>query len=62
MLLALLSLKLSGTAKVGVVTSIVTETGHSVKLIGIVERMDDLRPFNPKDFINALYGKTKDNA
>ncbi|ABO50584.1 signal recognition particle-docking protein FtsY [Desulforamulus reducens MI-1] len=54
--------KLDGTAKGGVVTSIVTEMAIPVKLIGIGERMDDLRPFNPKDFINALYGKTKDNA
>lgn len=53
--------KLDGTAKGGVVTSIVTEMAIPVKLIGIGERMDDLRPFNPKDFIDALYGKSKDD-
>ncbi|MEG6521587.1 signal recognition particle-docking protein FtsY [Desulfotomaculum sp. 1211_IL3151] len=53
--------KLDGTAKGGVVTSIVTEMAIPVKLIGIGERMDDLRPFNPKDFIDALYGKSKED-
>lgn len=53
--------KLDGTAKGGVVTAIVTEMAIPVKLIGIGERMDDLRPFNPKDFIDALYGKKKDD-
>ncbi|AQS59450.1 signal recognition particle-docking protein FtsY [Desulforamulus ferrireducens] len=53
--------KLDGTAKGGVVTAIVTEMAIPVKLIGIGERMDDLRPFNPKDFIDALYGKRKDD-
>ncbi|GAB6180594.1 signal recognition particle-docking protein FtsY [Desulfotomaculum defluvii] len=53
--------KLDGTAKGGVVTSIVTEMAIPVKLIGIGERMDDLRPFDPKDFIDALYGKSKDD-
>ncbi|MEW6696184.1 MAG: signal recognition particle-docking protein FtsY [Bacillota bacterium] len=52
--------KLDGTAKGGVVTAIVTEMAIPVKLIGIGERMDDLRQFNPKDFIDALYGKRKD--
>lgn len=53
--------KLDGTAKGGVVTAIVTEMAIPVKLIGIGERMDDLRPFDPKDFIDALYGKMKDD-
>lgn len=52
--------KLDGTAKGGVVTAIVTEMAIPVKLIGIGERMDDLRQFNPKDFIDALYGKRED--
>ncbi len=52
--------KLDGTAKGGVVTAIVTEMAIPVKLIGIGERTDDLRQFNPKDFIDALYGKRED--
>lgn len=51
--------KLDGTAKGGVVTSIVTEMAIPVKLIGIGERLDDLRPFDPKEFIAALYGKSQ---
>lgn len=53
--------KLDGTAKGGVVTAIVTEMAIPVKLIGIGERMDDLRQFNPKDFIDALYGVNKED-
>lgn len=53
--------KLDGTAKGGVITAIVTEMAIPVKLIGIGERMDDLRPFNPKDFIAALYGLNKED-
>ncbi|SHF31435.1 signal recognition particle-docking protein FtsY [Desulforamulus putei] len=53
--------KLDGTAKGGVVTAIVTEMAIPVKLIGIGERMDDLRQFNPRDFIDALYDKRKDD-
>lgn len=53
--------KLDGTAKGGVVTAIVTEMAIPVKLIGIGERMDDLRQFKPKDFIDALYGIKKDD-
>ncbi|MDO7787181.1 signal recognition particle-docking protein FtsY [Desulforamulus aquiferis] len=52
--------KLDGTAKGGVVTAIVTEMAIPVKLIGIGEAMDDLRQFDPKDFIDALYGVNKD--
>lgn len=53
--------KLDGTAKGGVVTAIVTEMAIPVKLIGIGERMDDLRPFDPKEFIDALYGVKRDD-
>ena len=53
--------KLDGTAKGGVVTAIVTEMAIPVKLIGIGEGMDDLKQFNPKDFIDALYGVNKED-
>ena len=53
--------KLDGTAKGGVVTAIVTEMAIPVKLIGIGEGMDDLKQFNPKDFIDALYGINKED-
>lgn len=49
--------KLDGTAKGGVVISIKEELGVPVRWIGVGEKMDDLRPFNAKDFANALFAK-----
>ncbi|MDQ7094715.1 signal recognition particle-docking protein FtsY [Desulfosporosinus sp. PR] len=48
--------KLDGTAKGGVVLGIQGETRIPVKWIGIGEGMEDLRPFVPKDFAEALFG------
>ena len=45
--------KLDGTAKGGVVISIKEELGVPVRWIGVGEGMDDLRPFNAKEFANA---------
>lgn len=49
--------KLDGTAKGGVVISIKEELGVPVRWIGVGEGMDDLHPFNAKDFTNALFDK-----
>ena len=49
--------KLDGTAKGGVVISIKEELGVPVRWIGVGEKMDDLRPFNAKEFANALFDK-----
>ncbi len=49
--------KLDGTAKGGVVISIKEELGVPVRWIGVGEKMDDLRPFNAKEFANALFAK-----
>ena len=49
--------KLDGTAKGGVVISIKEELGVPVRWIGVGEGMDDLRPFNAKEFANALFNK-----
>ncbi|TGE32771.1 signal recognition particle-docking protein FtsY [Desulfosporosinus sp. Sb-LF] len=49
--------KLDGTAKGGVVLGIQGETRIPVKWIGIGEGMEDLRPFVPKDFAEALFGR-----
>lgn len=46
--------KLDGTAKGGMVISIKNELGVPVKFIGVGEKMDDLQPFNPKDYAKAL--------
>jgi fused signal recognition particle receptor len=46
--------KLDGSAKGGVALPIAYELGLPVKLIGIGERLEDLRPFDPRDFARAL--------
>jgi fused signal recognition particle receptor len=46
--------KLDGSAKGGVAIPIAYELGLPVKLIGVGERLDDLRPFDPRDFSRAL--------
>ncbi len=46
--------KLDGSAKGGVVLAIATELGIPVKLIGTGEEVDDLQPFDPHQFADAL--------
>jgi fused signal recognition particle receptor len=46
--------KLDGTAKGGIALAIANELGIPVKLIGIGESLEDLRPFDPDDFARAL--------
>ena len=46
--------KLDGSAKGGIALAIAHELGLPVKLIGIGEGLDDLRPFDPEDFARAL--------
>lgn len=46
--------KLDGTAKGGVVLAIKEKLGVPVKYIGIGEGIDDLRPFNAKEFVEAI--------
>ena len=46
--------KLDGTAKGGIALAIANELGIPVKLIGIGEALEDLRPFDPDDFARAL--------
>lgn len=48
--------KLDGTAKGGVVVAIQRELGVPVKLVGLGEGPDDLVPFEPVDFVEALLG------
>jgi fused signal recognition particle receptor len=48
--------KLDGSAKGGIAIAIAHELGLPVKLIGIGESLDDLRPFDPTDFARALVG------
>ena len=49
--------KLDGSAKGGIVFAIETEMGLPVKLIGLGEQVDDLIPFEPTEFIQALFDR-----
>jgi fused signal recognition particle receptor len=46
--------KLDGTAKGGIALAIAHELGIPVKLIGVGEKLEDLRPFEPEEFARAL--------
>ena len=46
--------KLDGTARGGIALAIARELGLPVKLIGVGESVEDLRPFDPEDFARAL--------
>ena len=52
--------KLDGTAKGGVAVSIKQELDLPIKYIGIGEGEEDLRPFNAREFANAILGKDGD--
>lgn len=47
--------KLDGTAKGGIVFAIAHELKLPVKFVGVGEGMDDLIPFDPKEFVEALF-------
>jgi len=47
--------KLDGTARGGVVIAIKEDLNVPVKFIGVGEQIDDLQPFDPDDFANALF-------
>ena len=52
--------KLDGTAKGGIILAIKRELGIPVKFIGVGEGIDDLRPFEPSEFINAFFEDEND--
>ena len=47
--------KLDGTAKGGIVIAIAQELGVPVKFVGVGEGIDDLRPFDAKEFTKELF-------
>lgn len=47
--------KLDGTAKGGVVISIAKELGLPILWIGVGEGLEDLRPFDPEEFVEAIF-------
>jgi fused signal recognition particle receptor len=46
--------KLDGSAKGGIAVAIAHELGLPVKLVGVGETLDDLQPFDPREFARAL--------
>jgi fused signal recognition particle receptor len=48
--------KLDGTAKGGIVVAVQRELGVPVKLVGLGEGPDDLAPFDPAAFVDAILG------
>lgn len=50
--------KLDGTAKGGIVVAIARELKIPVKFIGLGEQVDDLQPFDPKQFAEALFAES----
>lgn len=47
--------KLDGTAKGGIIIPIKEELGIPVKLVGVGEKIDDIQPFVPSDYVEALF-------
>lgn len=47
--------KLDGTARGGIILSIKNKLGVPVKFIGVGEGIEDLRPFNAEEFVNAIF-------
>jgi fused signal recognition particle receptor len=50
--------KLDGTAKGGMVFAIAKELQLPIRFIGVGEKIDDLRPFEAQQFVDALFGET----
>jgi fused signal recognition particle receptor len=49
--------KLDGTAKGGVVFALAKRLGLPIRFIGVGEQVDDLRPFNAAEFVDALFSE-----
>lgn len=49
--------KLDGTAKGGIAVAIQQQLGIPIKFIGVGEAVDDLQPFDPHEFIEALFSQ-----
>jgi fused signal recognition particle receptor len=52
--------KLDGTAKGGIVVNICREFNIPIRFIGIGEQVDDLRDFDPQEFVEALFAEDDD--
>ena len=47
--------KLDGTAKGGIAAAITAELGVPIRYVGVGEQIDDLLPFSPTDYVDALF-------
>ncbi|BAK75181.1 signal recognition particle-docking protein FtsY [Pseudogulbenkiania sp. NH8B] len=54
-LTGLILTKLDGTAKGGVIAAIAKQNPVPLRFVGVGESIDDLRPFNAKDYVDALF-------
>ena len=54
--------KLDGSAKGGAVLAVAGALGLPVKLVGLGEGIDDLQPFDPRQFVDALLPPTDGNG
>jgi len=54
--------KLDGTAKGGIVANICRGLKIPIRFIGIGEQLEDLRDFDPDEFIDALFQKKTDDS
>ena len=52
--------KLDGTAKGGVIFAVADKFSIPIRYLGVGEGIDDLRPFNVDDFIDALFSKNNE--
>ncbi|MDR0339725.1 MAG: signal recognition particle-docking protein FtsY [Desulfovibrio sp.] len=48
--------KLDGTAKGGIAVAVAMQFGIPISFVGLGEKMDDLRPFDPQSYVSALLG------
>jgi fused signal recognition particle receptor len=49
--------KLDGTAKGGIIFAMAKQLSLPIRFIGVGEAIDDLRPFDAKEFVSALFDK-----
>ncbi|QOR37494.1 signal recognition particle-docking protein FtsY [Billgrantia diversa] len=54
--------KLDGTAKGGIIFALAKQLGTPIRFIGVGEGLDDLRPFEARDFVDALFDQGDDGA
>ncbi|MFC0326940.1 signal recognition particle-docking protein FtsY [Halomonas organivorans] len=54
--------KLDGTAKGGVIFALAQQLGTPIRFIGVGETLDDLRPFDAREFVDALFDRDDASA